>query len=118
MLGSKRQITEALSRDVRGFEVCVGRPRRETQRIRVEWSAVQSASAFKRDLVIHDLVCILFRLRNGRQIEVDEQMSGWPEFVENLPTSSLPGVRPFSEWAEQVVMPPFATNETLLYSAP
>ena len=62
----------------------------------LKWHDVNRVRAYKRDLFAFDLVCLGFVTANGT-IEVHEQMQGWSQLVEQLP-SWLPGVPPLSEW--------------------
>ena len=79
----------------------------------LEWRDVNAVVAYKRDLFAFDLICLGFVTANGT-IEVHEQMHGWSELVEQLP-SYLPGVPPLSEWWDRVAQPPFATSMTKLF---
>jgi hypothetical protein len=81
---------------------------------RFMWPEVTKATAFKRDLAIVDLICIEFIHRDGSVIEVNEEMMGWEQLPERLP-SYLPGCFDRSELLGAVMQPPFATNETVIY---
>src|SRR5215831_16826379 len=80
----------------------------------LEWHDVNAVLAYKRDLYTADLICLGFVTASGT-IEVHEEMRGWSELLERLP-SLLPGVPPSSEWWERVAKPPFASFATRLYS--
>jgi len=79
------------------------------------WNSVETVLAFKRDLFAVDVICLAFGTAEGA-IEVHEEMQGWQQLVEQLP-SKLPGASPLSEWWEQVAKPPFATCTTTIYRA-
>ncbi len=79
----------------------------------LEWRDVNAVLAYKRDLYTVDLICLGFVAVSGT-IEVHEEMRGWSELLELLP-SRLPGVPPSSEWWERVAKPPFASSVTKLY---
>ena len=79
----------------------------------LEWRHVDAVLAYKRDLYTVDLICLGFVTPNGT-IEVHEEMQGWSELVEQLP-SRFPGVPPLSDWWERVAKPPFAPSVTKLY---
>jgi hypothetical protein len=45
-----------------------------------EWQGITAVMAFKRDCVIHDLVCLAVADIN-HVVEVDEQDTGWDDFI-------------------------------------
>jgi hypothetical protein len=57
-----------------------------------EWRDVNAILAYKRELYMVDLMCLGF-VTPERSIEVHEDMQGWSELVEQLP-SRLPDVPP------------------------
>ena len=65
----------------------------------LEWHDVSAVLAYKRDLYSVDLICLGFVTPEGT-IEVDEEMQGWSQMLEELP-SRLPGVPPVSDWWER-----------------
>jgi len=79
----------------------------------IRWNDVKTVLAYKRDLYATDLICLGFTSPDGT-IEVDEEMPGWPQLVERLPTV-LPGTPPMSDWWERVAKPPFAPCVTKLF---
>jgi hypothetical protein len=79
----------------------------------LNWSEVRTVLAYKPDLYTTDLICLGFTALDGT-IEVDEEMQGWSQLVERLP-SLLPGTPPLSDWWERVAKPPFATCVTKLF---
>jgi len=56
---------------------------------------VKTVLAYKRDLYQTDVICLGFTGSVGT-VEVDEEMRGWSELVERLP-SLLPGTPPMSD---------------------
>ena len=83
--------------------------------VRVAWGDVTRVTAFKRDLFSVDLVCLAFDAADGRRVEVDEELPGWVELLDALPRA-LPGALGREQVLGAVVQPPFATNETVVYS--
>jgi hypothetical protein len=81
----------------------------------ISWSKIERVTAFKRDLITTDCICLLFALADGRCVELNEEMKGWPELVESM-TNCLPGCKPLSDWIFDVASPAFATNLTEVYS--
>lgn len=79
----------------------------------LKWQEVTTVLACKRDVYAFDLICLAFSFSAGT-IEVDEQMEGWSQLVEALP-SHLPGALKFLDWYERVVQPPFATCATTVF---
>lgn len=82
--------------------------------VSIEWSSVVEASAFKRDLFSTDRVCIAFRLTDDCEIEVHEEMKGWIELCDALP-SNLPGAAAWTEWFMEITTPAFELNPTPLF---
>jgi hypothetical protein len=82
--------------------------------VRIAWSEVETVFAFKRDLFAIDRICLGFGLTHPPVVEVDEEMNGWPEFIDALPRF-LPSCDPPSEWLGIVTVPAFATNQTQIY---
>lgn len=78
------------------------------------WSQVSAVTAFKRDLLTVDLLCIAFVLEEGTSLEANEEMDGWSALMDSLPVH-LSGVPVYRDWALQVLQPPFARNETVLF---
>jgi hypothetical protein len=79
----------------------------------LKWNAVKTILAYKRDVYAYDLICLGFNTSDGT-IEVNEEMQGWSQLVERLP-SVLPGTPAFSDWWERVAQPPFAPCATTLF---
>ena len=79
----------------------------------IHWKEVESVSVFKRDLGSFDLLCLAVETSDC-VFEVDEEMDGWESLIASLP-DFLPGAAQKQEWWKKVVLPPFATNWTLLY---
>lgn len=80
----------------------------------LDWTEVNGVVAYKRDLIIVDLICIGFTTASGT-LEVDEEMEGWNALVDALP-ACLPGTRNRADWWDEVVNPAFAANPTVLFS--
>src|SRR5436309_9151415 len=78
------------------------------------WSDVTRARAFKRDLFAVDLVCLSLEAAEELALEVNEEMGGWSELLEALPTL-LPGCMNQGQILDAVLKPPFATNETEVF---
>ena len=81
----------------------------------IAWSNIQGVTAFKRDLITTDCICLLFALSDETCIELDQGMKGWNEFLEAIP-NYLPGCKPLSGWIFVVGSPAFAINPTKIYS--
>jgi hypothetical protein len=74
---------------------------------------VVRATAFKRDELTTDLLCVEIEVANGRSIELHEDLGGFEEWLGRV--DSLPGVDP--DWRGKVIQPPFARNETALFTS-
>ncbi len=82
------------------------------ERVYVPWLAVREITAYKLDLITTDEV----RLRFGLDIlpfsiEVSEEMEGFEDFK----TTAEIYFKFSEEWWSQVLLPPFATNECVLF---
>ncbi len=77
------------------------------------WAAITRVVAYKRDLLSCDLICLAFEAGEVT-LDADEEMEGWADLLEALPTH-FKGIRPQQEWWMTVAFPPFARNATQLY---
>lgn len=77
------------------------------------WSDVRRVTAFKRDELTTDLICL--RLSGGDvSLEVNEEMSSWKELMREI-AIHLPGAMTEDQILAAVVKPPFATTPTVVY---
>ena len=81
----------------------------------MKWSEVCKAVAFKRDLFSVDLICLFLYRSDNSGLELDEEMKGWCEFIEAMPTY-LQNCKLFEDWFSKVAFPAFAANPTEIYS--
>jgi hypothetical protein len=98
---------EVIDFDDEGLRVHVLRvdtPPRTT--VDVSWQKVVRAIAFKKDLLIHDHLCVAFELDDGSAFEIGEDMEGWKPLVKSLP-NLLPGSTEFHRWWMDVAFPAF-----------
>jgi len=103
-----------ISFDSTGFVVTM---LKETSKkpIFMTWTEISRIAAFKRDLFATDCVCMMILRQDDIGIEVNEEMKGWSEFTQALPTY-LPGCKSWSDWFIAITIPAFATNETEIFS--
>jgi hypothetical protein len=78
------------------------------------WKDVNKIEAFKRDLYVVDLICLLMVLEDDKALEINEEMEGWTSLVEKLP-EYFPGCQKLEEWFLRVAVPPFKPNATEIY---
>ena len=79
----------------------------------VLWSEVDKISAFKRDLVTYDLVCIEFVIgAKDSLIEVNDDVEGFWEMVGRL-KEIFPDSQ--QDWELSVIKPAFELCETVIY---
>jgi len=109
---SKQRLTQ-ISCDESGFAVTLAGSVSSEGAASLKWDEVNTVLAYKRDFYVTDLICLGFTSPAGT-IEVDEEMQGWSQLVERLP-SLLPGTPPMSDWWERVAKPPFASCVTKLF---
>jgi hypothetical protein len=79
----------------------------------MKWSEVRKVIAFKRDLFVVDLICLVF-VGDTNGMEIHEEMEGWKEVSDSLPTF-LAGCQPIHDWFHSVAFPAFATNEVVIF---
>ena len=75
---------------------------------------IAQATAFKRDEMTTDLVCVEVELLNGESILLNEDMAGFGAWADLV--AALPGADP--QWREKVIPPPFAPNPTIVFARP
>ena len=86
----------------------------ETGQKILHWRDVVRVQAFKRDVMVVDMICLAFTGANDIDIEIYEEMSGFDTLVQTLPTY-LPGCQKFEEWFFTVAFPAFELNLTTIY---
>jgi hypothetical protein len=103
-----------ISLEATGFAVSkIGPP--STTLISVAWADIIRVIAFKRDWLTIDCICLAIVSEDGTTTEVNEDMTGWEAFTEELP-KHLPGTVTKANWFGQVAFPAFATNETQIFA--
>ena len=114
--GSRRLHSQSIEISDAGFEVQCRTT--QGQSWGMEWPQIAKVDVFKRDLFGYDLVCMAVEGCDGAVVELDEEMSGWMEFIENLP-DKLPGCLAWHDWFMRVAFPAFETNlETIFERCP
>lgn len=78
----------------------------------VRWDSVRAIRMYKRDLFSYDMICLGFQLNDKSWVEVWERSDGFLEVGERM-REVFPGIS--AEWYSEVMLPAFATNDTLLY---
>jgi hypothetical protein len=101
----RQRNVSRLTSDAAGFVV-----HHRGQRAERAWRDIVGVTAFKRDLLTVDMLCLLIDSPAGL-VEVNEQMDGYPQLQKNL--ESALGIDPV--WKLQVLFPAFATNATSIF---
>ena len=78
----------------------------------VRWNAIRQVSAFKRDLLTVDMLCLAIAT-TAEIVEINEEMSGYSAIELALCTRLGIGI----DWKMHVLFPAFAPNATLLFNA-
>jgi hypothetical protein len=104
----------AIQHDRTGLRVASCNEKESIVGFSIQWSEVDSVVAFKRDIFVYDLICIILRTSDGA-LELNEEMKGWESMIDSLP-AYLPGARKSSDWWDQVAHPAFVANLTTIYS--
>jgi hypothetical protein len=108
------QSKYAISFDAEGFAIGAA-ARAPAPHSEMRWSEVQRVTAFKRDCLVVDCICLVIGARDDTLLEIDEEMVGWQEFVMAL-SEHLPGCKPWHLWFSEVAFPAFATNPTEVFA--
>ena len=101
----RQRDVSRLESDGTGFTVINYRTR-----VAARWCDVTRTTAFKRDLLTVDLLCLLLGTTEG-PVEVNEEMPGYPAFEDQMHNALEINV----EWKLQVLFPAFATNATAIF---
>ena len=101
------RITRA---DADGFAISVSGQERAFR-----WDEVDRITAFKRDLYVADMICLLLLVgKDGAILELSEQTEGYNGFVSEM-EANLPGITGWAQWFMAVAFPAFATNPLCIY---
>jgi hypothetical protein len=80
---------------------------------KIKWQNIIKIVAFKADLGTYDSVSLsVTSLPNNEAVIFHEEMDGFENLIKVL--ASRLSIIP-TDWYEQIIQPPFATNETVLY---
>jgi hypothetical protein len=79
-----------------------------------KWGDVSGLRAYTRD-VPENPICLVIRLRDGSEVEVQEDAPGWASLVNALPTK-LPGTPSPEEWITAIRLVPSAESERPLFA--
>ena len=82
----------------------------------VTWADVRAVRTFKRDLFAYDAICVAFQMvgdDDGDWVEIDETNPGFDDVTGRM-RERFPTVP--DGWYSDVMLPPFATNDALLYA--
>jgi len=104
----------AIFMDDSGFGVAIDPSDTDLVTPALPWSDVERVTAFKRDLLVVDLICLRFDATDDRAYGVNEEMVGWDELLTALP-ECLPGCLSGQAILDLVVQPPMASNETVVF---
>lgn len=80
----------------------------------VPWHAISRIMVFKRDLYVHDLICMLIEVPGDGVVEVNEDMEGWKKLAADLPRY-LPSAMPQAVWFSKVAFPAFKISPVMIY---
>jgi hypothetical protein len=76
------------------------------------WADIESIFAYKNDLFTVDQLCLDIFNKSDGYVTLTEDVPGWAYFIEKL-KAIFPGIDKEFDW--KIVLPPFATNLTLVY---
>ena len=107
----QEKIREELHLTEDGFETITAHPSL------IRWNEVFRVTAFKRDEITSDLLCLAFEARSlpsGMHVEVNEETPGFDAVVLSM-MNRLP-IDP--RWRHSVLLPAFAGNLKVIYETP
>ncbi|MGI4880228.1 MAG: hypothetical protein ACRYG4_22390 [Janthinobacterium lividum] len=105
-LGWRQRNVVRLTSDRSGFVV-----HNRGERLEASWEGISGVTAYKRDLLTVDMLCLLLDTSAG-VVEVNEEMDGYPGFETDLQRAL--GIDPM--WKLGVLFPAFATNATSIFA--
>lgn len=82
---------------------------------KISWKEISSVKVFKRDLLTVDEICMEIGTKEGKLLEVSEEMTGWDDLVKSI-TNYLEECTSFEEWFPKVADPPMETNLIEIYN--
>lgn len=85
-------------------------PKRENMTLK--WDEIEQVHAFKRDLWTVDQICLSFKTAGAKCFEINEEMAGYYDLLENLP-NHLPNFN--MEWILDVAFPAFETKHRIIW---
>ena len=80
----------------------------------IDWATIEKAIAYKRDCYGFDLMCLAIGGAENN-FEINEEMEGWDELLDRAP-DFLPGWRRKTDWYQEVMLPAFKENRTIIFS--
>jgi hypothetical protein len=110
---SPKQSNYGITVDAAGFAVSQVKPT-SAPLLFIAWIDVLRVTAFKRDWLTFDCICMAISTKDGLTTELNEEMAGWETFTEAL-KEHLPGSVPWADCFSRVAFPAFATNETEIF---
>ena len=81
----------------------------------VRWEEVTEVAVFKVDYFTVDQIRLCFTSLDDTSLEIHEEMEGFLELVQDLP-SHLLGCRTFESWFDEAAFPAFEANWTAIWS--
>lgn len=72
---------------------------------RVSWCDVRRLDACKRDIYAGELICLILLAKDGRVVEINEEMPGWQALGEAI-ERYLPKSLPYTEWTLKLLAAP------------
>lgn len=78
----------------------------------VNWLDILSIYAYKIDLITVDSIVLEINTNNDLTIKITEESIYWEEFIKEM-IKNIPNIN--SKWIEEIIKPPFKTNNTLIY---
>jgi hypothetical protein len=79
---------------------------------RVRWAEIQAIETYKRDILVHDMICLSFSVSDNLHVELWESDEGFSEISTEM-MRLFPSIP--SDWFADVMIPAFETNHRELY---
>ncbi len=110
-LGRKRQVDPLIRLEDGGFSI-VDASSQVALRT-VPWRNVSRIQTYKLDRLTTDCICLLFEFRSGEPpVQVSEEWDGFATLMTSM-SAAFPTIP--ANWYAEVMLPPFAYKQTLLF---
>jgi hypothetical protein len=105
----RNQMSPIIAFNETGIEIKIGEDLKN-----ISWKSIRKITAFKRDLITTDMICLLLELSDKTNYELNEETEGFKEGLKSLEIHL--GISP--EWFLKIMTPAFESSVTVIYEQP